>query len=192
MPALVTATQLRNVLGVSVSLYSDASLESIIETAEDAIGDFLIQWKVGIDKHYSETTTETTIHTTRPHKFYETQTVAISGVEAHVNGNKTISEIVDDYTFRITTTGAPIHTDYRFVIPNGIAAENDLSQYDGVDAVEEAVLQIAVDVFQSRLAAGGTQQALDYTPAPYRMGRTLLYKVTGLISKYIDSNSQVG
>lgn len=192
MPALVTATQLRNVLGVSVSLYSDASLESIIETAEDAIGDFLIQWKVGIDKHYSETATETTIHTTRPHKFYETQTVAISGVEAHVNGNKTISEIVDDYTFRITTTGAPIHTDYRFVIPNGIAAENDLSQYDGVDAVEEAVLQIAVDVFQSRLAAGGTQQALDYTPAPYRMGRTLLYKVTGLISKYIDSNSQVG
>lgn len=192
MPALVTATQLRNVLGVSVSLYSDASLESIIETAEDAIGDFLIQWKVGIDKHYSETATETTIHTTRPHKFYETQTVAISGVEAHINGNKTISEIVDDYTFRITTTGAPIHTDYRFVIPNGIAAENDLSQYDGVDAVEEAVLQIAVDVFQSRLAAGGTQQALDYTPAPYRMGRTLLYKVTGLISKYIDSNSQVG
>jgi len=175
MPALVTATQLRNVLGVSVSLYSDASLESIIETAEDAIGDFLIQWKVGIDKHYSETATETTIHTTRPHKFYKTQTVAISGVEAHVNGNKTISEIVDDYTFRITTTGAPIHKDYRFVIPNGIAAENDLSQYDGVDAVEEAVLQIAVDVFQSRLAAGGTQQALDYTPAPYRMGRTLLY-----------------
>ena len=192
MPALVTATQLRNVLGVSVSLYSDASLESIIETAEDAIGDFLIQWKVGIDKHYSEKATETTIHTTRPHKFYETQTVAISGVEAHVNGNKTISAIVDYYTFRITTTGAPIQTDYRFVIPNGIAAENDLSQYDGVDAVEEAVLQIAVDVFQSRLAAGGTQQALDYTPAPYRMGRTLLYKVTGLISKYIDSNSQVG
>ena len=192
MPALVTATQLRNVLGVSVSLYSDASLESIIETAEDAIGDFLIQWKVGIDKHYSEKATETTIHTTRPHKFYETQTVAISGVESHVNGNKTISAIVDDYTFRITTTSAPIHTDYRFVIPNGIAAENDLSQYDGVDAVEEAVLQIAVDVFQSRLAAGGTQQALDYTPAPYRMGRTLLYKVTGLISKYIDSNSQVG
>jgi hypothetical protein len=83
-------------------------------------------------------------------------------------------------------------TDYYHVIPNGIAAENDISQYDGIAAVEEAVLQIAIDVFQSRLAAGGTQQALDFTPAPYRMGRTLLYKVTGLISKYIDSNSQVG
>jgi hypothetical protein len=192
MPELVTAAQLRAVLGVPNTLYDDTALDAIIDTSEDAIGDFLIQWKVGIDKHYSETATETTIHTTRPHKFYETQTVAISGVEAHVNGNKTISSIVDDYTFRITTTGAPVHQDYYHVIPNGIAAENDISQYDGIAAVEEAVLQIAVDVFQSRLAAGGTQQALDYTPAPYRMGRTLLYKVTGLISKYIDSNSQVG
>ncbi len=192
MPVLVTAAQLRAVLGVSSTLYNDAALEDIINTAEDAIGDFLIQWKVGIDKHYSETATETTIHTTRPHQFYESGTVAISGVEAHVNGNKTISEIVDPYTFKITTTSAPIHANYRAVIPNGIAAENDLSQYDGVDSIEEAVLQISIDVFQSRLAAGGTQQALDYTPAPYRMGRTLLYKVTGLISKYIDSNSQVG
>jgi hypothetical protein len=192
MPELVTAAQLRAVLGVPNTLYDDAALNAIINTSEDAIGDFLIQWKVGIDKHYSKTATETTIHTTRPHKFYEGQTVAISEVEAHVNGNKTISAIVDDYTFRITTTGAPIHQEYYHVIPNGIAAENDLSQYDGIAAVEEAVLQIAVDVFQSRLAAGGTQQALDYVPAPYRMGRTLLYKVTGLISKYIDSNSQVG
>jgi hypothetical protein len=192
MPELVTAAQLRAVLGVPNTLYDDTALNAIINTAEDAIGDFLIQWKVGIDKYYSETATETTIHTTRPHKFYEGQTVAISEVAAHINGNKTISAIVDDYTFRITTTGAPIHQEYYHVIPNGIAAENDLSQYDGVAAVEEAVLQISVDVFQSRLAAGGTQQALDYTPAPYRMGRTLLYKVTGLISKYIDSNSQVG
>jgi hypothetical protein len=192
MPELVTAAQLRAVLGVPNTLYDDTALDAIINTAEDAIGDFLIQWKVGIDKHYSETATETTIHTTRPHKFYETQTVAISGVEAHVNGNKTISSIVDDYTFKITTSGAPIHQDYYHVIPNGIAAENDISQYDGIAAVEEAVLQIAIDVFQSRLAAGGTQQSLDFIPAPYRMGRTLLYKVTGLISKYIDSNSQVG
>ena len=192
MPELVTAAQLRAVLGIPITLYDDNALNAIINTAEDAIGDFLIQWKVGIDKHYSETATETTIHTTRPHKFYETQTIAISGVEAHVNGNKTISSIVDDYTFRITTTGAPIHQEYYHVIPNGIAAENNLSQYDGIAAVEEAVLQVAIDVFQSRLAAGGTSQSLDFTPGPFRMGRTLLYKVTGLISKYIDSNSQVG
>ncbi len=192
MPELVTAAQLRAVLGVSSSLYNDAALEAIIDTSEDAIGDFLIQWKVGIDRHACPIATETTIHTTRPHKFHEGQTVAISGVEAHVNGNKTISAIVDDYTFKITNAAVPVHQEFYNIIPNGIAAENDLSQYDGVASIEEAVLQVAIDVFQSRLAAGGTQQALDFTPAPYRMGRTLLYKITGLISKYIDSNSQVG
>jgi hypothetical protein len=191
MPVLVSAAELRAVLGVSSSLYNDAALESIIETAEDAIGDFLIQHKVAIDKQKSESATLTTLHSTQPHKFYEGQTVTISGVTGHT-GSKVVASIIDDYTFTITTTGATIHDDYHFEIPNGIAAVNSLSQYNGVDAVEEAVLQISVDVFQSRLAAGGTQQALDYTPAPYRMGRTLLYKVTGLISKYIDSNSQVG
>lgn len=192
MPVLVTASELRAVLGVPVALYSDAQLDSIIETAEDAIGDFLIQWKVGIDAHRYETASVAIIHTTRPNKFYVGQSIAHSGVEAKINGSKTITEIVDPYTYKIAVTAATPHDNFNATIPNGIAAANDLSQYNGVDAVEEAVLQISVDVFQSRLAAGGTQQALDYTPAPYRMGRTLLYKVTGLISKYIDSNSQVG
>jgi hypothetical protein len=192
MPVIVTAAQLRAVLGVSSSLYNDAALDDIINTSEDAIGDFLVQHKVAIDYHRNETTTKAIIHTTSPHRFYVGQSVIHTGVEAHINGSKTVTEIVDSYTYKITTTSSTAHTEFYAVIPHGTAAANDLSQYSGVDAVQEAVLQIAIDVFQSRLAAGGTQQALDYTPAPYRMGRTLLYKVTGLISKYIDSNSQVG
>jgi hypothetical protein len=47
MPDLVTAAQLRAVLGVPNTLYDDTALDAIIDTAEDAIGDFLIQWKVG-------------------------------------------------------------------------------------------------------------------------------------------------
>ena len=192
MPVLVTASELRAVLGVPVALYSDAALDSIIETSEDAIGDFLIQWKVNVDKHKTPTTTTSIIHTVTPHQFYVGQSVVHTGVESHINGSKTITKIIDPYTYQITINNGTVHTDFRNSIPNGRAAANDLSQYNGVDAIEEAVLQIAIDVFQSRLAAGGTQQALDYTPAPYRMGRTLLYKVTGLISKYIDSNSNVG
>jgi hypothetical protein len=191
MPVLVTASELRAVLGVPVALYSDAQLDSIIETAEDAIGDFLVQHKVAIEAQRSESTTSTTLYATQPHKFYVGQTVTISGVTGH-NGSKVVAEIVDIYTFKITTTGATVHDDLRFQIPNGTASVNGLAQYNGVDAVEEAVLQISTDVFQSRLSISGTSQALDFTPAPYRMGRTLLYKVTGLISKYIDSNSQVG
>lgn len=192
MPVLVTAAELRAVLGVSSSLYSDASLDSIIETAEDALGDFLVQWKSAVDYHRYESATSAIIHTTTPNKFYVGQSVSHSGIETKINGSKTVTAVLDSHTYKITVSTATPHTDFRAVVPNGIAAANDLAQYNGVDAIEEAVLQISIDVFQSRLAAGGTQQALDYTPAPYRMGRTLLYKITGLISKYIDSNSQVG
>ena len=192
MPVLVTAAQLRAVLGVPNTLYDDTALNAIIDTSEDAIGDFIIQWKVGVDAHRYESATVAVIQTTRPHKFYVGQQVTHTGIEARINGTKTVTEIESEHTYKIGVTGATPHTDFNATIPNGLAMVNDLSQYNGVAAIEEAVLQIAVDVFQSRLAAGGTQQALDYTPAPYRMGRTLLYKVTGLISKYIDSNSQVG
>jgi hypothetical protein len=192
MPQLITASELRAVLGVPIALYTDAQLDSIIETAEDAIGDFLIQLKVNVDKHKTPTTTSSIIHTVTPHQFYVGQSVVHTGIESHINGSKTITKIIDPYTYQITINNGTVHTDFRNSIPNGRAAANDLSQYNGVDAVEEAVLQISVDVFQARLTGSGTAQALDFTPAPYRMGRTLLYKVTGLISKYIDSNSQVG
>jgi hypothetical protein len=190
--SVVTASELRSVLGVTSALYSDAVLTDILDTAEQIIGPMLVQWSSPIDKHKSESATLTTIHTTTQHKFYAGQTVAISGVEAHVNGNKTIVDILDEYTFTITTSGAPIHTDFRNNIPAGIAAENDLTQYDNVSAVESAILAISVDIFQSRIAPGGTQQALDYVPGPYRMGRSLMNRVIGLLGPYLDVESVIG
>jgi hypothetical protein len=190
MPVLVTAAQLRAVLGVPITLYDDNALNAIINTAEDAIGDFLVQHKVAIVEHSSKDNVWTN-YTEVPHKFYVGQSLTIT--DSHhpgITGTKTVLEIPDEYSFTFTQVYPDF--DRHWTIPSGTAAANTLAQYDGIAAVEEAVLQISVDVFQSRLAAGGTQQALDFTPAPYRMGRTLLYKVTGLISKYIDSNSQVG
>jgi hypothetical protein len=192
MPVIVTAAQLRAILGVSSSLYDDAALETYIDSAEDAIGDFLTQWKVGIDYHRNETSTKAIIHTTRPHKFYVGQSVVHTGVETHINGSRTITEIVDSYTYKITTGSSTAHTEFYAVIPNGIAAANNLSQYNGVAAIENAVIQLSTEIFQATLSVGGTSQALDYTPSPWRLGRTLVNKVAGEISKYIDSNSQVG
>ncbi len=63
-------------------------LTEIIDTAESVVGNLLVKWNAPIDKHYSENATLSTLHTTKPHKFYKTQTVAIEGVEAHINGNK--------------------------------------------------------------------------------------------------------
>jgi hypothetical protein len=126
MASIITPAELRSALnGVSSSLYSDAVLTEIIDTAESVVGNLLVKWNAPIDKHKHETSTITTLHTTKPHKFHVGQTVAIEGIQAHVNGSKTILEIVDDTTFTVTTTAVPIH-DYYNVIPNGLAAANDL------------------------------------------------------------------
>lgn len=192
MPSIVTASELRAVIGVSQSLYSDAILNEILDTAESVVGTLLVKWDAPIDKHYSESAVLTTIHTIKPHKFYATQTITISGVEAHVNGNKTISEIVDDYTFKITTSGAPIHLDWRNVIPYGLAAENDLSQYADVAPVESAVITVAIDVFKARTSAGSTQQGLDFQVQPYILGRSIRNRIVGMLGAYIDVEALIG
>ena len=194
MPELVTAAQLRSVLGVSVSLYNDTALDEYIEAAEDAIGDFLVQWSVALVAHESKDNVITE-YTDREHKFYVGQTVVLTEPHGHGwTGPKVITEIPDEYSFKFNA-GTTV-TDYvkHAVIPNGKAVGQgfDLSFYDGNAAIEKAVLALAVEIFQTILTQGGTAQALDFTPSPYRLGRTLLYKVTGLISKYLDERGMVG
>jgi hypothetical protein len=48
MPAIVTAAQLRKILGVSVSLYSDAELDQIIDSAEQTILPLLTQYQSSV------------------------------------------------------------------------------------------------------------------------------------------------
>ena len=67
-----------------------------------------------------------------------------------------------------------------------------LNYYANVPAVKEAVTAIAVDVFQSRVAPGGQTEAVDFTPGPYRMGRSLLSRVSGLLGRYMDTRSLAG
>lgn len=193
MASIITPAELRTALnGVSSSLYSDAVLTEIIDTAESVVGNLLVKWNVPVDKHFSESATKSTIHTTRPHQFYAGQTVVMTGMEAHINGSKTISSIIDDYTFTITTSGATVHADYRNVIPNGLAAANDLSQYDDVAPVESAVLTVSLDVFKARTSAGSVQQGLDFVPQPYILGRTIQNRIVGMLGAYLDVEALIG
>jgi hypothetical protein len=64
--------------------------------------------------------------------------------------------------------------------------------YDAIPEVREAALAIAVDIFQSRVAPGGQIQAVDFTPGPYRLGRSLFTRVSGLLARWTDTSSLVG
>ena len=72
-------------------------------------------------------------------------------------------------------------------------ADELISQYlvqDAIDnppePVREAGVVVAIDVLQNRTAVGGQPVGIDFAPSPYRMGRTLLDRVTGLIGPWMD------
>jgi hypothetical protein len=114
VPEIITAAQLRTVLGVSTGLYSDTQLDQIIDTAEGVIS--------------------------------------------------------------------------ALVIPQ----EDGLSFYADVPEIQSAVIELSVEILNSRVAPGGAQQGLDFTPSPYRMGQSLARRISGLLSNYRDTGGMVG
>jgi hypothetical protein len=183
MPSIITATELRSVLGVSSALYSDSYLNEIIDTAEGVILPMLVQWKSEVVAHECSSDVET-IYTMRPHDFYVGQIVDISGVGIHSLQNKTITTIPTAYSFTVVHDIAD-HT-LEKVIPSGLAADNSPTSYVGIQPVRSAVFTISVEVFQSRVAAGGQIEGVDFTATPYRMGRSLYSRVIGILGPYVD------
>ena len=52
--------------------------------------------------------------------------------------------------------------------------------------IESAILAVSVEVFQSRVAAGGQIEGVDFTSTPYRMGRSLTNRVSTLLMPFLD------
>lgn len=188
-PVIVTATQLRNVLGVSSSLYSDAYLNGIIVSAEQVILPLLTANQAAIAEVYL--TSDVAYYVTqRPHYFVEGQTVVASGIvpSAAFNGTITITDsITNPYIFSAAKVNADI--DIRGVIPAGVAylsGADAATLYASTEAVEQAILIVSVEIFQSVVAAGGQIEGVDFTPSPFRMGRSLNNRVIGLLGSYID------
>jgi len=188
MASIVTVAELRSILGVSSALYNDAYLTDIIDTAEQVILPMLTRYAQPIDAVELEDNVAT-FHTLGAHEFSLTQSVVITGCGSPFNGTFTITAVPDDYEFSVALTNADITK--RNVIPSGLATLSGASTYVGVSAVESAVLVVSVEVFQSRVAPGGQIEGVDFTPTPYRMGRSLFNRCVGLLGAYIDVESIV-
>jgi hypothetical protein len=200
MPSIITASQLRTVLGVSVALYSDAYLDSIINSAEQVILPLLTANQNAIAAVYLQNNVAYYI-TQKPNTFVADQSVVISGcVPNTFNGTKTVTSNFYDpfpylpfaypapyFYFTAAVTNADIT--FRPVIPAGVAylsGANAATLYASTDAVEQAVTIVSVEIFQSVVAPGGQIEGVDFTPSPYRMGRSLQNRVIGLLGNYID------
>ena len=78
------------------------------------------------------------------------------------------------------------------IIPAGKATLSGASTYVGNANVESAVLAVAVEVFQSRTAAGGQIEGVDFAVTPFRLGRSLFNRVVGLLGPYLDTETMIG
>lgn len=190
MPTIVNAATLRGVLGVSSALYSDAVLDDIIDTAETVILPMLVTFKASVEKVelYSNVATFTTVG---EHEFTQGQSIIVAGCGSPFNGTLTVlSNNLTPYTFSAAIINADVLP--KNIIPSGTATLSGASTYVGNSAVETAVLAVSVEVFQSRVSAGGQIEGVDFAVSPYRLGRSLFNRVSGVLGSYIDEGSIIG
>jgi hypothetical protein len=183
MPTIITTAMLRSTLGVSTSLYSDAVLDDIIDTAEQVIVPLLVSYSSPIIAH-QRLTNVATMFTDSAHNFIVGSSVEVLTPHSGFNGTKVVTIIPNEYSFSYASVGADVLK--NAIIPSGSATITGASTYVGVSAVESAVLVVSVEVFQSRTAPGGQIEGVDFSPTPYRMGRSLYSRVAGLLGPYID------
>lgn len=189
MPTIITASELRTVLGVSSSLYSDSYLNDIIDASENVILPMLITYKTGIDA-VSLVDNVAYFATTGVNPFSEGQSVVIAGVGAPFNGTHTVTtNLLNDSAFSVALVNADIIS--RNVIPSGTATLSGASTYVGNASVEAAVSAVAVEIFQSKTAGGGQIEGVDFAVSPFRLGRSLFNRVSGLLGPYLDVETMV-
>jgi hypothetical protein len=187
MPSIITASELRSVIGVSSSLYNDTYLEGIIDSAEGVILPMLVSYKSYIQAA-SLTDNVATFTTVGIHEFTEGQSVVIAGCGSPYTGTRTVlADNLGQYTFSASITNADLLE--ANVIPSGTATLSSASTYVGNQPVRSAIFAVSVEIFQSRIAAGGQIEGVDFASTPFRMGRSLFNRCVGLLGAYLDVES---
>jgi hypothetical protein len=189
---LIALSELKSVLGIG-NIYADSDVQEVADAAENIILSYLIfddvsisgvQLKNNVARFYCYDNT-----------FVVGQALTVSKCGAPFDGSRTVTkEGVDEYGvtfFEAAITNADITK--RKVIPNGRAVlTSQATLYDAVPEVRESALAVACDIWITRTGTLG-QQGVDFqSPAPYRLGRSMLTRVSGLLGKHLDTRGYLG
>ena len=184
----VTVAQLRAALGIG-ALYSDATLESVCQAAENIVKSKLWYNTYSVVAHES-TTTKATIYTDIPHDFIVGQTITVENCGAKYNGSKTLTA-VDVYSASYTVVNATAEVK-NALVPFGKVYGITHIDYETLPEVNQASLMIAVDIWQARQTSNAGGISPDFQPSPYRMGNTLMARVRGLLADHLAPGGLVG
>jgi len=187
VPNVVSADELRAVLGVSDSLFTDAYLDQIIDSAELTILPMLTSYNNSISS-YEIRDGIIYFNTIKVNTFVQGQDVVITGLGA-LDDTYTVDDFhYRPYVFSATTPAANTATLIP-VIPSGVAVLDGSSAaelYANTPPVKSAILVVSVEIFQAVTAPGNMSSNIDQNPSPFVLGRSLQNRVIGILSAYID------
>ena len=190
--ALITLSELKSVLGIG-DIYADSIVQAVADSAENIILSYLIFDDVAINA--VSLTNNVARFYCYDNTFAVGQALTVSKCGAPFDGSRTVTkEGVDEYGvtfFEAAITNADITK--RKVIPTGRAVlTSQAALYDTTPEVREAALAVACDIWITRTGTLG-QQGVDFqSPAPYRLGRSMLTRVSGLLGKHLDTRGYLG
>jgi hypothetical protein len=190
--ALITLSELKAVLGIG-DIYADAIVQAVADSAENIILSYLTFDDVSV-KGVSLTSNVARFYC-YDNTFVVGQALTVSKCGAPFDGSRTVTATgIDEYGvtfFEAAVTNANITK--RSVIPNGRAVlTSQAALYDTTPEVREAALAVACDIWITRTGTLG-QQGVDFqSPAPYRLGRSMLTRVSGLLGKHLDTRGYLG
>ena len=191
--ALTTIAELRSALGIG-TLYPDSVLTEVVDAADNVILPFIWANRYFTIGHSNTATTGTSYFEENVSNiFYVGETVVITLSGSKHNGNKTITAVGENsITYAITGNNNAVLPFHPLAPFGQVNAETYLDPAT-IPAIQEAALMISIDIWQSRQAPSSGGVTIDgYAPSPYRMGNTLLARVRGLLSPYLDPRSMVG
>jgi len=190
--ALITLSELKSVLGIG-DIYADSIVQAVADSAENIILSYLIFDDVSIVG--ASLTNNVARFYCHDNTFVVGQALTVTGCGSPFNGSPTVTKVgYDEYHvtyFEAAITNADISK--RQIIPNGRAVlTSQAALYDTTPEVREAALAVACDIWITRTGTLG-QQGVDFqSPAPYRLGRSMLTRVSGLLGKHLDTRGYLG
>ena len=190
--ALITLSELKAVLGIG-DIYADSIVQAVADSAENIILSYLIFDDVSIVG--ASLTNNVARFYCHDNTFVVGQALTVSKCGAPFDGSRTVTKVgYDEYGvsfFEAAITNADITK--RSIIPNGRSVlTSQAALYDTTPEVREAALAVACDIWITRTGTLG-QQGVDFqSPAPYRLGRSMLTRVSGLLGKHLDTRGYLG
>lgn len=186
---IIDADDLRAILGVSESLYSDNYLDQIIASSEEILLPILNSYQFAIDS-FEIKDNIVYFYTIRPNLFVQGQSVVVTGCGAIDDTYTVEARTGDVYMFSAAVIAAD--SIVTPVIPAGVAVLDGSSAadiYANNDAIKNALLGLSTDIFQAVIAPGSQIEGVDFAQTIYRTGRAMINRQMGLLTPFLDTQT---